>query len=167
MRRFIASPCFPFALVAAVAFGLVLAGVLMAELLRLAACPLCIIQRMLYLLLGSFALCGIASGGTRIGRIAVGLLMTATAGTGAFVAGYQTWIQRFARNVQCTGDSPWWEDLVNWAGQQAPLLFEPNGLCSDPAWKLFSLSIAEWSLVIFTLLCGYSLYLTLRRSTRN
>lgn len=163
MKRLAASPHFPFAVVAVAAFGLVTTGVLMAELLRLAACPLCILQRMLYLLLGAFALLGLRAARHAPGRVLAGLAMTATAGTGAFVAGYQVWIQRFARDVQCTGDSPWWEDFVNWAGQKAPLLFEPNGLCSDPAWKMLGLSIAEWSLLIFTLLCIYSLRTTLKR----
>jgi disulfide bond formation protein DsbB len=78
------------------------------------------------------------------------LVMAATAFTGAWIAAYQTWLQRFAKGVSCTADQPWWEHFVNWAGSQWPLLFEASGLCSEAGWKFLGLSIAEWSLVAFT-----------------
>ena len=132
------------------ACGLVGGGVILAQTLNLAACPLCILQRMLYLLLAAEALLawGLARapGPTR----AVAALMAATALTGAGIAAYQTWLQRFAKGVSCTADQPWWEHFVNWAGSQWPLLFEASGLCSEAGWKFLGLSIAEWSLAAFT-----------------
>lgn len=158
----LASPRAPFVATGIVCLGLFGGGVAMAELLRLAACPLCILQRMLYLLLALVAGLGWLAGSPS-GRRWAALGMAATAGTGAFVAGYQVWIQRFARGVSCTGDEPWWERFVNWAGEQAPLLFQPNGLCSDPAWKMLGLSIAEWSLLAFSALLALALHTLLRR----
>jgi disulfide bond formation protein DsbB len=84
------------------------------------------------------------------GQRLAALTMAATAALGSAVAGYQTWIQRFARDVSCTADQPWWEQFVNWAGRHVPILFESTGLCNEAGWKFFSLSIAEWSLLIFT-----------------
>jgi disulfide bond formation protein DsbB len=75
--------------------------------------------------------------------------MVLAAATGAFVAGYQVWIQRFAPMTSCAGEMAWWEELVEWAGQQVPLLFRASGFCSDPAWKFLGLSIADWSLGCF------------------
>ena len=77
----------------------------------------------------------------------VGVSLTAAAGI--WMAGYQTWLQRFAVNVSCTADQPWWESFVYWAGERVPLLFEATGLCSEAGWKFMSLSIAEWSLLMF------------------
>jgi hypothetical protein len=77
-------------------------------------------------------------------------VMAATAATGAWVAAYQTWLQRFAKGASCTADQPWWEHFVNWAGTQWPLMFEASGLCSEAGWKFLGLSIAEWSLIAFT-----------------
>lgn len=154
----------PFVVAALTSFGLVFGGVAMAQLMNLAACPLCIIQRMLYLLLGTLAAVGIALAARPLGRRVAALLMAATAGTGIFVAGYQVWIQRFARDTKCAVDTPWWERLVDWAGEQAPLFFQPNGLCSDAAWKFLGLSIAEWSLMAFTALLGLALVAALRRT---
>ena len=135
------------------AVALVAGGVILAHTLNLAACPLCILQRMLYLLLALEAIAAWLLAGsphpTLPGRAAV-LLMAATALTGAGIATYQTWLQRFATGVSCTADQPWWEEFVNWAGSQWPLLFEASGLCSEAGWKFLGLSIAEWSLIAFT-----------------
>lgn len=109
------------------AFGLVAGGVVLAQTMNLAACPLCVLQRMLYLLLAleSALALGIARRASAW-RIAA-LPMLATALTGAGVAAYQTWLQRFAKGVSCTAEQPWWEHIVNWAGSQWPLLFEGLG----------------------------------------
>lgn len=132
--------------------GLVAGGVVLAQTLNLAACPLCVLQRMLYLLLALEAMLAWPLARSTPALRAAALLMTATALTGAAIAGYQTWLQRFAKGVTCTADQPWWEALVNWAGSQIPLLFEASGLCSEAGWKFLGLSIAEWSLAAFSLM---------------
>lgn len=142
-----------FVLTGIAALGLVAGGLVLAGTLNLAACPLCILQRMLYLLLAveavaAWALAGPTFAGTAPRRAAA-FVMAATALAGAGVAGYQTWLQRFAKGVSCTADQPWWEQLVNWAGSQWPLMFEATGLCSEAGWKFLGLSIAEWSLTAF------------------
>ncbi len=132
-----------------VAVALVLGGVILAQTLNLAACPLCILQRMLYLLLGAEALFAWTLVRNPLPTRLAALLMAATALTGVGIAAYQTWLQRFAKGVSCTADQPWWEAFVNWAGSQWPLLFEASGLCSEAGWKFLGLSIAEWSLIAF------------------
>ena len=131
---------------------LVIAGAVLARTMNLAACPLCILQRMVYLLLALQALIIVPWARAPVGRLG-SIIMAATADLGASIAGYQTWIQRFATGVSCTADMPWWEQWVNWAGTQVPFLFEATGLCSEAGWKFLSLSIAEWSLLIFTAMC--------------
>lgn len=125
--------------------ALVGGGVLLARTMNLAACPLCILQRMLYLLLGVEGLLALFVVRAR----PLAGLMAATAAAGAGIAAYQTWLQRFAANASCAGNQPWWEQFVNWAGAQAPLLFEATGLCSEAGWRFLGLSIAEWSLALF------------------
>jgi disulfide bond formation protein DsbB len=53
--------------------------------------------------------------------------------------------------------------MVDWAGERLPMLFEANGLCSDPAWKFLSLSIADWSLAVFSGLFLFALYALFRQ----
>jgi disulfide bond formation protein DsbB len=149
----------------AAAAGLVGGGLILAHTLNLAACPLCILQRMLYLLLTLEAAAIWALAGSTLARRIGALAMAITALTGAGIAAYQTWLQRFAKGVSCTADQPWWEHFVNWAGSVWPLMFEASGLCSEAGWKFLGLSIAEWSLVAFTSMTIAMLSATLRATT--
>ncbi len=140
---------------------------MLQQTMRIAACPLCILQRMLALLLFCSAAYGWFFSDRKPGCVAAYLLMLACTAAGVFIAGYQTYLQRFARNTQCSGEAAWWELLVDWAGEKIPQLFYASGLCSDPAWKFIGLSIAEWSLVLFsglTVLVLRSLHSLLRRA---
>lgn len=135
---------------------------MLARTLNLAACPLCILQRMVYLLLALEGLSAAALAARPVAVRSAALLMGLTALAGASVAAYQTWLQRFAKGVSCTADQPWWERFVDWAGAQMPLLFEATGLCSEAGWRFLGLSIAEWSLIIFTSLTLVALRLAVR-----
>ncbi|HEX8961818.1 MAG TPA: disulfide bond formation protein B [Rhodocyclaceae bacterium] len=152
----------PFAAAAAVSIGLVVVGVILSRMLNLAACPLCILQRMVYLLVAAVGLLGLLAARPAPRRIAA-LAMAAAAATGAFVAGYQVWIQNFARDTNCVAATPWWEQMVDWASERLPLLFQVSGLCSEPGWKLLGVTIAEWSLLAFVALAGVSLFAAFRR----
>ena len=164
MLRLLFAPRGLFAGTGIVALGLVAGGVLLAQTMNLAACPLCVLQRMLYLLLMLESIPAWLLAGSKAGRRVAALVMAATALTGVWIAAYQTWLQRFAKGVSCTADQPWWEQFVNWAGSQWPLLFEASGLCSEAGWKFLGLSIAEWSLVAFTSMTVAMLVNLLRKS---
>jgi disulfide bond formation protein DsbB len=163
MNKFALNPRLPFAAAAAVSIALVVAGVILARLLNLAACPLCILQRMIYLLVAAVAIVGLLMAHPLPRRLAA-VLMAAVAATGAFVAGYQVWIQNFARDTNCVADAPWWERMVDWASEQLPLLFQVSGLCSEPGWRLFGVTIAEWSLLAFSTLFAVALFAAFRRN---
>ena len=138
-------------------FALVAGGLVLATTMNHAACPLCILQRMLYLLVSlevTLTLLTFRQPRT-LGWPAN--LIAATAGLGVWIAAYQTWLQRFATDVSCTANQPWWEQFVYWAGEISPLLFEATGLCSEAGWKFLSLSIAEWSLLMFFAMTGGAL----------
>ena len=152
-----------FAITGATALGLVAGGIVLAQTLNLAACPLCILQRMLYLLLALEAGAAWMLSGSTLPRRLMALVMTATAATGVWIAAYQTWLQRFAKGVSCTADHPWWEHFVNWAGAQWPLMFEASGMCSEAGWKFLGLSIAEWSLMAFSTMTVAMLVALLRK----
>ncbi len=163
MRR-LQSASFPFALSLVAGISLVAAAVFLAQFLRIAACPLCILQRMLYLGLSGAAVIGLLTIRQRLLNLVAAFLMLAFSAAGAFVAGYQTYLQRFAQDTQCSGAMAWWEVLVDWAGEKIPVLFRASGLCSEPGWKFLGLSIAELSLLAFFVLTLLSLYTLLRRN---
>ena len=141
-----------FAFTLLVSAGLVGGGLVLAKTLNLAACPLCIIQRMLYMALALSALAGFCLPRCKLSQTLAAIICTATADLGAFVAGYQVWLQRFAKDVSCTANAPWWEEFVYWAGEKIPQLFEATGLCSEAGWKFLGLAIADWSLLAFSTL---------------
>ncbi|MCK9284981.1 MAG: disulfide bond formation protein B [Rhodocyclaceae bacterium] len=148
---------------AAAGLGAFFGGVLLGNLMHLAACPLCILQRMLYLLVGVLGLLGVALAHKPLPSRIVAALTAATAVTGAGIAVYQTWLQHHPEGPSCTADTPWWEDLVYWAGQQAPDFFLSSGMCSDPGFMLFGLTIANYSVVLFGALALAALAVVLRR----
>lgn len=138
-----------FALTFLAGVGLVGGGLYLAKTLNLAACPLCILQRMVYLALAASSLVGLRLSRCRLSQTLAALGNIGLAGLGAFIAGYQVWLQRFATDISCTANAPWWEEFVYWAGEKAPALFEATGLCSEAGWKFLGLAIADWSLLIF------------------
>ena len=137
-------------LIGVLGFALVAGGLVLARTMTLAACPLCILQRMLYLLAAFEVILSLIIFRTQKSSFYVALVVASTASLGVWIAGYQTWLQRFATDTSCSANQPWWERFVYWAGEQSPLLFEATGLCSEAGWKFLSLSIAEWSLLMFS-----------------
>lgn len=130
--------------------GLVVGGVVMARTMNLAACPLCILQRMVYLLISIEVMLSVIILRSYRSVYVASIVVALSSSIGVWIAAYQTWLQRFATVVSCTANQPWWESFVYWAGAQVPQLFEATGLCSEAGWKFLSLSIAEWSLLMFS-----------------
>ncbi|HQR04321.1 MAG: disulfide bond formation protein B [Proteobacteria bacterium] len=137
------------------------AGVIAGNVFHLAACPLCILQRMLYL---AAAIIGILAGWLwyRMPARVLNLLFCTLCATGVWVSAYQSYLQRHPTKGGCSADSPWWENFVYWAGDHYPALFMSNGMCTDPGFKLLGLSIAEYSLMMFLALTLLGFYILLR-----
>lgn len=143
-----------FAALALAALGLVAVGMTLQHLLHLSPCPLCIFQRVLYLLIGLGALCGFALPQL---RQLWSMLIALLASGGAMVAAYQTWMQAFPeRATECGYTDPSLiERLVDVLGMQWPSLFLATGFCSSKEWVFLHLSMANWSLLVFA---GIAIY---------
>jgi disulfide bond formation protein DsbB len=152
-----------FAALARGVFGLVAVGLELQHLLRLAPCPLCIFQRLLYLVIGLVALAGVL---LPRGRLLWSALIAALAAGGVAVAGYQTWMQAFPLlATECGYSDPnTIERLVDWLGMQWPSLFLATGFCTSRDWEFLALSMANWSLLIFAGIIGYAALLFMRRN---
>lgn len=128
--------------------ALVSAGLVIQEFDRLQPCPLCIFQRVLYLLVAALAL-----GGALLPRLRwlwLGLIGITAVG-GMATALYQTWLQWVADPaLECAyGDPNLIERLVDWLGMQYPPLFMATGFCSARDWTFLQLSMANWSVLCF------------------
>ena len=143
-------------------FGLVAVSMELQHLLRLAPCPLCIFQRLLYMVIGLVALAGVLLPG---GRLLWSALIAALASGGVAVAGYQTWMQAFPLlATECGYSDPnAIERLVDWLGMQWPSLFLATGFCTSRDWEFLGLSMANWSLLVFAGIVGYAALLFMRK----
>lgn len=141
--------------------GVVALGMELQALLRLAPCPLCIFQRLLYLLIGVLALGGAVWPGARaLWSAAVGGVSLAGIG----VAVYQSWMQAYPELATECGyaDPNLIERLVDWLGMQWPSLFLATGFCSSRDWEFLGLSMANWSVPIFGGILVYAVLLARR-----
>jgi len=149
-----------------VSLAVVGGGLYFSQVMNLAACSLCIVQRMLYISIGLLCLIAalppVGKSGTNTFVRTMAALAAVTSVCGVGVASYQSWLQRFDIISECGINPSWWEKLVYWAGDQLPWLFSANGLCEDSAWFFLGLSIAEWSLVIFVIFFLISLSVIIR-----
>ncbi|MFY9328320.1 MAG: disulfide bond formation protein B [Georgfuchsia sp.] len=131
--------------------ALVGVGAVLTLRYNIAACPLCILQRMLYLAIALVSAFGLVFVSRQSIRIVAALSTAALAACGTAITGYQIYLQRHPFAATCGDGMAWWERLVEQAGQVLPTLFKAEGLCSDDSWSLFGLSIPEYSLLAF---CG-------------
>ena len=145
------APRILFALGAIVPIVLVGVGVVLTLFYNVSACPLCIVQRMLYLAIALASGLGLAFVSRNAARVVAALFTLALAASGAVIAGYQIYLQRHPFVATCGDGAAWWERMVEQAGQWLPAIFKAEGICSDNAWSLFGLSIPELSLLAF---CG-------------
>lgn len=142
-------------LVAAGAFALAAASLVLTAWLDLHPCHLCIFQRLLYMLLAVFGLLAAWGAGARLGSVAGGLVL-ATAAAGAATAAYQSWLQiQPAGGISCMAGEPGLiERLVEWLGLQWQTLFLATGFCEDTELVVLGLSLANWSLLFFLACLG-------------
>ena len=143
-------------------FGLVGVGMELQALFRLAPCPLCIFQRLLYLVVGALALLG-AAWPCLAGLWRRSILVVAAAGFAT--AAYQTWMQAYPQLApECSYTDPnLIERLVDWLGMRWPGWFLATGFCTSRDWEFLGLSMANWSCVVFAGILGYAWLLFRRR----
>jgi disulfide bond formation protein DsbB len=108
-------------------------------------CPLCILQRYAYFLLGALALLA-ALLPQSLARIPAALgIVTALAG--AATGAWHVWLQLHPPEVSACG--PGLEELVSNLplGRALPRIFQGYADCSQVDWTFLGLSIPGWSLV--------------------
>ena len=112
-------------------------------------CPLCILQRYAFVVCGVIALIAALHGPGRIGAWVYGFLLVLAAGTGAGIAGRQTWLQHNPpKALDCGPDLAYMIDSFP-LGEILPKIFKGEGDCAKVVWKFLGLSIPEWALLWF------------------
>ncbi len=151
-----------FVLLALASLGLLATGLILGEMARLQPCHLCNFQRLLYMVLAFFAVCGVLLPGWR--RLWSVLVALAALG-GVATAIQQSWMQYAPQEaIECGfGDPTLLERIVDWLGMQWPSMFMVTGFCTNKDWIFLGLSLANWSGVCFFLLFSGAAWLLFRR----
>jgi disulfide bond formation protein DsbB len=131
-------------------FGLIGVGLFLQHVIGLDPCPLCIFQRVAYFFVGVFGLLAAAIAPRGFARV-IAVLMLLAALTGAGIAGWHVWLQLNPESLSCgPGLSVMLENFP--LAQVLPRVFKGSGDCAQAGWTLLGLSIADWSLIWFTIL---------------
>ena len=128
------------------------------QVLDMLPCPLCVIQRYLFLAIAVACLAGVAAGKAKAGA---GLGLLAALG-GLGVAGKHMYI--LAHPGLSCGIDPLETSLNKiFTAQYLPFLFKADGLCEDATAPLFGLSVPQWSFVWFALFAIALIWVLARR----
>lgn len=140
-----------FAGIAILCAGMLAFGILyLQNVVGLEPCPMCIVQRYCFIVLGVFCALAAFSKGPAGWRL-WGLLAVAIGGFGLFTAARQSWLQWNPPEFATCG-----RDLFgmieSFPLQRAiPMIFKGAGDCSAVDWTFLGLTIANWSFISFTI----------------
>ena len=149
---------------AVVSLGLIGIALLLQHVVGLDPCPLCIFQRIAYFALALFALLA-ASLSPRASSRWLGGLVLLSALTGAGIAGWHVWLQMNPQGMSCgPGLATMLENFP--LTEVLPKVFRGSGDCSESAWTLLGLTIADWSLLWFVILSAATMYVLFARRFR-
>lgn len=136
----------------------------------LVPCPLCIFQRIAFMLAGAvFLIAGLHAPRGDTGQRIYGLLALIATVIGAGIAGRHVWIQHLPADQvpSCGPGLDYLRELMPITSVIRKVL-TGSGECAKVDWTLFGLSMAEWGLLWFLLLAGWAAYLAFysrRRAT--
>ena len=147
----------------AVCVGLLAFGLYLQHVVGLEPCPMCIMQRYAFIGVALAALvAGLHSPGRSGTRVYAGLILL-LALTGGGVAVRQSWIQLYPPEfAECGPDLEFMLGSFPLA-DALPMIFQGAGDCSKVDWTFLGLSIANWSLVMFTLVALFAIAMILRK----
>lgn len=125
-------------------------GLYLQHVERLYPCPLCIVQRLLFIAVALISLIAALHRAGPLMATIYAMFGAATAVGGAVVAGYHIYLQADeARANACAGSVV--ERFLDQTdiGSWIPPLLQYDGPCTLAPWSFLGLSIPEWSLICF------------------
>jgi disulfide bond formation protein DsbB len=130
---------------------LVVGSLILTAWMDLRPCPLCIFQRLLFMVLGLLALAA-AMLGPRPAALVPGLLTLPGAAGGIGIAAYQVWLQLQPPDSASCGGGPlgFIDSVVDWLGERLPALFLATGFCEESGPLILGLTLPRWALVGFS-----------------
>ena len=149
-----------FAFVAVLAFGVVVAALVSQHAFEMQPCPWCVLQRLIFVAIGVFAVLGLVWRGPAGSRVAgTFALLLAIAGIAAAL-----W-QHFVAAKSASCNLTLADRIVNFTGLNAllPGVFEARASCADAAVALLGVPYEFWSAALFAAI-GAAALVALRRA---
>jgi len=132
--------------------GLIGFALYLQHSLGLEPCPMCILQRYAFIVVGVIALAAAIHDPALPGRRIYGGLLVIMAATGGGVAIRHVYLEHYPPKIfDCGADFGFMLESFPLT-QALPMIFRGTGDCTKVLWRFLGLSIAEWSLICFTLL---------------
>ncbi|WP_028312225.1 disulfide bond formation protein B [Derxia gummosa] len=155
------------ALVCLISVGSMASAYYVQHELGIEPCPLCIVQRLGYVIAGGLALVG-ALAGTRawLMRLIAGLATLVSLG-GLGVASWHAWlIEHPPESASCGRPFSWM--LQNFTLEQLmPRIFAGHGDCLTVEWTLFGFNIPQLSMMLFAAMVLLGLFAVARPIARD
>lgn len=144
--------------------GLLAYGYYLQYVQYLEPCPLCILQRVVFFVIGLLLLAGAVHHPGRRGYRIYGSLSALVALAGIGIAARHLWLQSLPPD-QVPACGPGLEYLVsNFPFTEAvAMIFRGSGSCAAVAWSFLELSMPAWTLVWYVLLAAGALFWGYRR----
>jgi disulfide bond formation protein DsbB len=132
--------------------GLIAYALYLQHSLGLEPCPMCILQRYAFIIVGAIALVAAIHNPALLGRRIYSGLLVAMAATGGGVAIRHVYLEHFPPKVfDCGADVGFMLESFPLT-EALPMIFRGTGDCTKVLWRFLGLSIAEWSLICFAIL---------------
>jgi disulfide bond formation protein DsbB len=130
--------------------GLMSFGYYLQYVENLEPCPLCMTQRLFFVLSGILGLAAFLHNPGATGMRIYGVLTAVAAASGAGFASRQLWLQSLPEDqVPACGPSlEYMFDALPFM-EAFELLLKGDGNCAEVVWDLFGISIPGWSLIAF------------------
>ncbi len=145
------SPRIFYSIIFAICASLLGFGLYLEHAVGLEPCPLCIFQRVAFIVIGLFALIAAIHNPQRLfERIYTGLILI-TSLCGAGIAGRQIWLQHLPEDKipECGPGLEYMLDTFPFT-DALRMILSGSGECAEVQWTFLSFSIAEWSIVCFS-----------------
>lgn len=132
--------------------GLIGFALYLQHSLGLEPCPMCILQRYAFIVVGVIALAGAIHNPALLGRRIYSALLAVMAATGGGVAIRHVYLEHNPPKIfDCGADVGFMLESFPLT-EALPMIFRGTGDCTKVLWRFLGLSIAEWSLICFVLL---------------
>lgn len=130
--------------------GLLATAMLFEHVMMLEPCPLCITQRIVFLIIGLVALAAVIQNPTGKGVRRYGGVMISFAIIGAGIAIRQLYLQGLPPE-QAPACMPGIEYLVEVLpmSELVSIMFSGTGDCAEVQWRFLGLTIPGWTLIVF------------------